>query len=151
MKKTIGLGCLLAVVLGVLWVSRLEIKPDDFCPEGMSYIPSGSFLMGSSEKERYEKDGESPVRVVSIAEPFCMDKTEVTNAVFETFIKETKYVTEAERIGWSFVLESQIGPETTFARSLERAEWWLQVFGASWVSFHLWSTFKHSFLILFLS
>ena len=32
-----------------------------------------------------------------------MDETEVTNAQFAKFIQDTKYVTEAETFGWSFV------------------------------------------------
>ncbi len=43
-----------------------------------------------------------------------MDETEVTNAQFAKFIEETKYTTEAETFGWSFVFVHLIPEHVTF-------------------------------------
>ena len=51
---------------------------------------------------------EAPVHEVTIS-PFWMDKHEVTVAEFEKFVKETSYVTEGEKIGWSGVFSVSEG------------------------------------------
>lgn len=43
---------------------------------------------------------------------FLMDGTAVTNKQFAAFIKETNYVTDAERFGWSYVFHSFVSMET---------------------------------------
>lgn len=55
------------------------------------YVPTGSFMMGS-------EDGwinEVPVHEVKL-DAFWLDRTEVTNAQFATFVQDTGYVTVAE-------------------------------------------------------
>ena len=59
---------------------------------GMMWIPSGTFRMGSEEG----LPDEGPVHEVTL-NGFWMDKTEVTNEEFAKFVKETGYVTVAER------------------------------------------------------
>lgn len=59
---------------------------------GMMWIPSGTFMMGSEDG----RPEEQPARAVTI-NGFWMDKTEVTNEEFERFVKATGYVTVAER------------------------------------------------------
>jgi formylglycine-generating enzyme required for sulfatase activity len=61
-------------------------------PEGMVWIPGGPFWMGSDESP----DGDAPVHQVAVS-GFWMDKTEVTNAQFDAFVKATGYKTIAER------------------------------------------------------
>ena len=61
-------------------------------PEGMVWIPGGPFWMGSDESP----DADAPVHQVAVS-GFWMDKTEVTNAMFEAFVKATGYKTIAER------------------------------------------------------
>jgi formylglycine-generating enzyme len=96
----------LGFVLAFIWMSRevqriQQIK--EFNPtvqterlgpwtHGMVYIPGGTFWMGS------EKGGpdERPVREVTL-DGFWMDKHPVTNRQFERFIRESGYVTIAER------------------------------------------------------
>lgn len=59
---------------------------------GMVWIPSGTFLMGSDQGQ----SDESPAHEVTV-NGFWMDKTEVTNEQFEKFVEATGYVTVAER------------------------------------------------------
>ncbi len=51
------------------------------CPEGRTFIPAGSFRMGSSTDDKRSKDNERPVREVTLS-AFCMDRTEVTVAAY---------------------------------------------------------------------
>jgi formylglycine-generating enzyme required for sulfatase activity len=59
---------------------------------GMMWIPSGTFMMGSESG----KPDEKPLHEVTV-NGFWMDKTEVTNEEFEKFAEATGYVTVAER------------------------------------------------------
>ena len=59
---------------------------------GMRWIPEGTFLMGS--EEFYPE--EAPVDPVSV-DGFWIDETAVTAAQFRRFVRETGYVTVAER------------------------------------------------------
>jgi len=63
-------------------------------PEGMVWIPGGEFVMGCDGPEA-RKD-EKPSHKVKI-DGFWMDETLVTNRQFSLFVKETSYVTTAER------------------------------------------------------
>ena len=62
-------------------------------PPGMVWIPEGRFQMGS----RSGAPDESPPHLVRV-DGFWMDRTEVTNEQFEAFVKQTGYVTTAERV-----------------------------------------------------
>jgi len=81
--------------------SRFGTKVDStFIKEGrvdhanMVYIPAGEFLMGASDEEG--REDEYPQHKVKVS-AFWIDQTEVTNASFSKFVKETGYVTTAER------------------------------------------------------
>jgi formylglycine-generating enzyme required for sulfatase activity len=65
----------------------------------MVLIPAGTFLMGSEGWGEFE----GPIHEVFLNE-FWMDETLVTNSQFRRFAQETRYQTEAERIGaaWGF-------------------------------------------------
>ena len=64
-------------------------------PEGMVWIPGGTFEMGCEILDGGMPD-ESPVHTVEL-DGFYIDKTEVTNAQFLKFVEATGYVTMAER------------------------------------------------------
>lgn len=66
--------------------------PPGPAPEGMVWIPGGTFEMGSEQG----RPDERPVHTVSV-DGFWMDSTEVTNREFAAFVEETGYLTEAER------------------------------------------------------
>jgi formylglycine-generating enzyme len=63
-----------------------------------------------------------------------MDKTEVSNRQFSSFVEQTQYITEAENFGWSFVFEDFVSPElsATITQAVQGAEWWLPVPNATW-------------------
>ena len=65
----------------------------------------GEFLMGTRARERNRRDGEDPVRRITVS-PFSIATTTVTNRQFAAFVEATGHVTEAERFGWSFVFQS---------------------------------------------
>ena len=71
-------------------------------PEGMVWIPGGEFSMGANDPPDMDEVGMKatedarPIHRVYV-DGFYMDKTDVTNAQFATFVKATNYVTVAER------------------------------------------------------
>ena len=74
--------------------------------------------------------GVTPLQYVAV-EPFFLDATPVTNAQFADFVRRTLYETEAEKYGWSFVLESFV-PGQEDAETDPEAEHWKAVQGAYW-------------------
>src|SRR5215831_2335226 len=60
--------------------------------ENMSWIPGGTFMMGSND--HYPE--EAPAHQVTV-DGFWMDQYAVTNAQYSRFVEETNYVTSAER------------------------------------------------------
>ncbi len=67
-------------------------------PHGMVPVAGGRLLMGDPFSEGYPDDGETPVHAVDVPS-FLIDATQVTNAQFATFVKETGWVTDAEDLG----------------------------------------------------
>ena len=107
--------------------------PASRAPDGMALIPGGAFLMGADDSDGFPADGEGPIREVSVS-PFYMDETAVTNAQFGAFVRATRYATEAERFGWSFVFHSFVTRRAarTVTQAVAEAGWWWRVDGASW-------------------
>ena len=74
----------------------------------MIRIPAGAFVMGSSESDiawamttlsqaqPVTLENEFPFHKVRITRPFFISSTEVTVALFRTFVDETGYITDAE-------------------------------------------------------
>tara|TARA_Y100001980_G_C14556920_1_gene353989 strand:+ start:121561 stop:122652 length:1092 start_codon:yes stop_codon:yes gene_type:complete len=117
-------------------------------PEGMVYIPGGTFAMGGKSDQADED--ELPRHEVAVS-PFFIDQTEVTNKQFAEFVKETGYKTIAERaIDWE-AMAQQLPPNTPKppdsvlqAGSLvfkatngpvnlrDYSQWWAWTIGADW-------------------
>ena len=86
--------------IGILFLSTITFADtyevgDTFrdcatCPE-MVVVPSGSFMMGSPEEERYREEREGPQHRVTISKPFAVGKYEVTVGQYEEFANETKH------------------------------------------------------------
>ncbi len=80
-------------------IALLFLNPTAFpttlnpCPQDMVLIPGGTFKMGADNSGFVEEQGAADVTVTD----FCIDKYEVTNAQFAEFVKDTGYVTVAER------------------------------------------------------
>lgn len=76
-------------------------------------------------------DGEGPLRQKRV-KPFRLGKTAVTNQQFSQFQAETNYVTDAERLGWSFVFWSHVGADIRLSEGVVGHEWWRRIEGANW-------------------
>jgi formylglycine-generating enzyme required for sulfatase activity len=69
-------------------------------PNGMVWIPGGTFLQGAVPQDPMAMNHEKPQHAVKV-DGFFIDITEVTNAQFAKFVEETGYKTIAERpIDW---------------------------------------------------
>jgi formylglycine-generating enzyme required for sulfatase activity len=90
----------------------------------------GRFWMGSEFPGAFPRDGEGPVRQVTLR-PFFISKFAVTNERFAEFVRNTGYRTEAERFGWSFVFRNHV-PEALRAGEMPGTPWWVRVNGADW-------------------
>jgi formylglycine-generating enzyme len=108
------------------------ISPD--LNRAMISLPGATFSMGTDYPHGFLADGEGPVRPVSLSQ-FDIDAFPVTNADFAAFVADTKYRTEAEIFGWSFVFWMHI-PGELFEELVEdtvaAAPWWCKVPGATW-------------------
>ena len=100
---------------------------------GMVALPGGEFTMGTDSGEGFAADGEGPARRVTLR-PFRIGRNAVTNREFGDFVRATRYATEAERLGESFVFYLQV-PEASRAsvrRVSPQLPWWLPVADACW-------------------
>ncbi|MGB6132349.1 MAG: formylglycine-generating enzyme family protein [Acidobacteriaceae bacterium] len=97
-------------------------------------LSGGRFLMGTDYPYGFPADGEGPVRPVTLS-AFDIDVFPVTNADFCAFVEATKYRTEAELFGWSFVFWAHLSQDR-FGELVEdtvlNAPWWCKVPGAQW-------------------
>ena len=120
-------------------------------PQDMVWIPGGRFMQGAVPHDEMAKDYEKPAHPVAV-DGFFMDATEVTNAQFAQFVKETGYVTVAERkINWN-ELKKQLPPGTpkpadsilqpgslifkktksSVPNLYDYSQWWEWKIGANW-------------------
>jgi len=81
---------------------NLKITEYSFPDENMVLVHGGSFKMGSDEDEKPD----NKIHTVVIND-FYIDKYEVTYSEFQKFIEETKYITDAERDGWSYIFNKK--------------------------------------------
>ena len=70
--------------------------------------------------------------------PFLIDRWVATNEEFRSFVRETKYTSESEKFGWSFVLSFQATAAAKAAaeNSVQGAAHWLMVPRAYWRAPH---------------
>jgi len=101
--------------------------------KGMILIPGGTFRMGTNDAEGFPEDGEGPIRPVTL-KPFYLDSCAVTNAQFAKFVTATKYKSEAELFGWSFVFHLLVSVENAknISQTVIDTPWWWAVEGACW-------------------
>lgn len=128
-----------------------ELPTDVKAPEGMVWIPGGEFIQGAVPGDQFAMSHEKPAHKVAV-DGFFMTIHEVTNAEFTEFVKETGYVTVAEReIDWE-EMKKQL-PEGTpkphdsimqpgslvFKKTkvsvpnlYDFSQWWKWTIGANW-------------------
>jgi formylglycine-generating enzyme len=116
-----------------------DAKPPGPAPEGMVWIPGGTFWMGGDDPSWPDA---KPVHEISV-DGYWIDRTEVTNRQFAAFVKATGYITVAERKPdardfpdappESLVPGSLVFTPPTGEVSLDNPlVWWRYVPGANW-------------------
>ncbi len=125
---------------GAPFVPRVATAPPPGpAPEGMVWVPGGSFWMGCGDCDMPDAVPVHPV----VVRGFWMDRTPVTNAQFARFVAATGYVTLAERKldrkefpdapAERLVPGSEVfSPPTVNAPVLRYLDWWRFVPGANW-------------------
>ncbi len=103
-------------------------QPCEWCD-----IPAGTFTMGNDGPDAVPGDGEGPTRRVTL-DAFRIGAGAVTNVEFAAFVRATRYVTDAERLGSSFVFCLQVSEAERAAAPavISGLPWWLPVAHASW-------------------
>jgi sulfatase modifying factor 1 len=139
--EAVGLLAIVAVIALVV-VALVPSGAPKTAPEGMVWVPGGDFIMGS----RDGADDEKPPHRVSVS-PFWMDRTEVTNDQFAAFVRDTRYVTVAEkevdavkypglsaedRKPFSAVFVPPAAPVNLANQPPGQPAWWHRVNGADW-------------------
>jgi sulfatase modifying factor 1 len=99
----------------------------------LKLLRGGSFRMGTDSNEGFEADGEGPAREVHL-DAFRISPTAVTNREFNAFVRATRYLTDADRHGFSFVfyLQAPQAVRQEVKRLPAGLPWWLPVANASW-------------------
>jgi formylglycine-generating enzyme len=89
--------------------------------------------MGGPAGEGFDADGDGPPRLVSLR-AFEIGATPVTNREFSAFVRDSRYVTDAERLGSSFVFYLQLPTATraSVRRVVPGLPWWVPVQDACW-------------------
>jgi formylglycine-generating enzyme required for sulfatase activity len=72
-------------------------------------VPTGSFVMGSSDADSEHRSTEGPQREVKIDAGFAMGRDEISVGAFGAFIGDASYATDAERIGTSTIYDEESG------------------------------------------
>ncbi len=130
------LALIAAASIGAIYAYRAVNTPS---LDGMVWVPGGTFWMGC---ENCHMPDALPVHRVTV-NGFWMDKTPVTNAQFEKFVKATGYITIAERKPDpkdfpGVPLENLVPGSAVFTQTAEDVplddylRWWRYVPGASW-------------------
>jgi sulfatase modifying factor 1 len=122
--------------------------PAGDAPQGMVWIPGGEFSMGAQDEPGAGEvgmratDDSRPIHRVKV-EGFWMDTTVVTNDQFARFVRETGYVTVAERTPTAEQFpdapkENLIAGSVVFTPPdhpvplNDHFQWWQYVRGANW-------------------
>jgi len=95
-------------------------------------LQGATFTMGSDAAEGFAGDAEGPSRRVTVR-GFRISPTVITNRAFAAFVRATRYVTDAERQGSSFVFHLQVLPPLRDTSGAPPGlPWWRVVEHACW-------------------
>ena len=148
MTARFAMSCCACLALTLGLASPAGAEPEGEAPEGMVWIPAGTFTMGGTGE--WARPDELPRHEASV-DGFWMDETEVTNDQFAAFVEATGHVTLAEKpIDWN-EFKKQLPPGTPrppeeflAAGSIvfsppanpvnlgDFTQWWAFVPGANW-------------------
>uniref|UniRef100_A0A7S2RXI5 Sulfatase-modifying factor enzyme-like domain-containing protein n=1 Tax=Mucochytrium quahogii TaxID=96639 RepID=A0A7S2RXI5_9STRA len=95
-------------------------------------VPGGTFVMGNSLDAQL-KVGELKAQNVKV-DDFMIDSAAATNEEYRAFVRESKYKTDSEKFGWSFVLRYHATDKAKELSESEvkEAQHWLAVPQAYW-------------------
>jgi formylglycine-generating enzyme required for sulfatase activity len=110
--------------------------PDVAAPAAASEliaIGARSFIMGNDSADAVPGDGEGPARRVTLG-AYAIAPATVTNREFADFVRATRYVTDAEQAGSSFVfyLQAPAALRQSVRQVVRGLPWWLPVADACW-------------------
>jgi formylglycine-generating enzyme required for sulfatase activity len=90
-------------------------------------------MMGNEGSDAVPGDGEGPLREVAL-DTFDIAAITVSNVEFAEFVRATHYITDAERLGSSFVFYLQLPEALRHASPFVVAglPWWLPIANACW-------------------
>ena len=90
-------------------------------------------MMGNDGADAVPGDGEGPARRVTV-DGFRIAATAVTNREFADFVRATRYVTDAESAGLSFVFYLQVSLQVRqgLRQVVRGLPWWCPLANASW-------------------
>ncbi|MEX0359988.1 MAG: formylglycine-generating enzyme family protein [Allomuricauda sp.] len=126
-----------------------EIPEGIEVPKGMVWIPGGNFYQGAVANDPMAMGHEKPSHPVAV-DGFFIDVSEVTNAQYAKFTKETGYITLAERtIDWEEMKKqlpagtpkphdsilqpgSLVFREGMVTNLQDYSQWWKWTIGANW-------------------
>jgi len=110
--------------------TSIPIKQQSDASFPVCEIPSGTALLGTN-KTLIPLDEETPCRAKAINR-FKMMETTVTNGMFKRFVDDTGFISDAEKLGWSFVFHDQLPADHEATQAVAATQWWRKVDKASW-------------------
>lgn len=118
---------------GQCGINEFDVPDLDVAFKDMSLIPGGHYTVGTNEPI-IMSDMEGPSRNLYL-KTYFIDKHAVSNEDFSKFVADTRYETEAEYYGDSFVFQIFLSRERQYRldklRAVE-APWWFKMPGANW-------------------
>lgn len=109
-----------------------SVSPTSKPPEITTARIEGGRIPVGTDQPILPFDGEGPIRLVRI-NSFHLSIAAVTNAQFAAFVAATDYITEAERLGWSYVFYQFLDGRVPTS-GVVGAEWWRRIEGACWAA-----------------
>jgi len=151
MKKQLQLLFVLTITIVFNCCKDSDKKTPNQTPEGMVWVPGGTFLQGAVAHDKTAMGHEKPQHQVTV-DGFFIDITEVTNSQFKKFVDATNYITVAEReVDWNELKKqlpqgtqkphdsllkpgSLVFKKTTSSVSnlYDFSQWWKWEIGANW-------------------